>query len=136
MSRIADLTIRETLLEPELVLPSQVNDGAGGHCQGERSLMFEILASALHDLDSPVIRVREDAERWLLSPSIGLVTCRDACDFLLIEYESLRSKVEKGMGFLRHRRGKDPESFNRALERAPTRDRRFYQVPLLAERES
>lgn len=140
-TRVEVLSIRENQLEPELTLPIQVPSNDGGRCQGERNLCFELLAGALHDLDSPVIAIREAAESWLLRGSIGQFTARDTCDYLGVSWLLLRDKVQAGMKLLRSRRDSSG-IHNRvvfpshAMERAPTRDKRFLNLPLFGERES
>ncbi len=67
--------------------------------------MFEILASALHDLSSRCGVVKGDALEWIRLGDVGYVTCRDCCDFMGIDYPLLRQKVSDGLKLERALRG-------------------------------
>lgn len=103
---IADLSIREYLLENDTWLPSQVLSTNGSRCLPERSLLFELLVGALHDLDHKREKIRRRALRWLLSSSYhSPFTCAQVCDYLHLDHQSLKTKVKAGLlRLLRSRR--------------------------------
>lgn len=121
-----EATVKDWLLQDWLLLPSQLSERENVLAQGERSLMFELLAGALHDLGSPSGIVRRQAERWLLEPSRGAITCGDVCAYLGIEYQLLNQAVSRGVKFLQSRRGVViPTGPPSRVQRTHTRDRRF-----------
>lgn len=84
---------------PEQTIPLPVRG------RGERALIHELICGALHDLDSPAIQVQENAAQWILKGDTGAINARDACDFVGVDYEALRIRVEAGLVFRRRRRG-------------------------------
>jgi len=128
---MSDLAIRDNL-EPETWLPSQVPRSNGQLCLPERNMLFELLAGALHDLDSNSETIRRRATRWLVSGKYKApFTCREVCDYLGLDHSSLRRKVKAGLRLLRSRRDSairhhvsDEMQFNsREIERSSTRMR-------------
>lgn len=123
-----ELVVKDFLLQDWMLLPTQLASREQTLARGARNLMFELLASALHDLDSPAAPIRRQAEKWLLAPDRGALTCGDVCAYLNIEYSLLQQRVRRGIRFLRSRRtsvvipASSPPS---RLVRNHTRDRRF-----------
>lgn len=120
-----ELVVKDYLLQDWMLLPTQLAARENTAARGARNLMFELLASALHDLDSPAPAIRRQAERWLLSPDRGALTCGEVCAYLAIEYSLLQQRVRRGIRFLRSRRTSVLNQAPSREARTHTRDRRF-----------
>jgi hypothetical protein len=91
------LVLKQKELEPEQMLPAQFFRYDGCRAVGERKLMFELLAGALHDLDSPDKIIRSYSARWLLSGDRGDLTCEAVCEFLNLDYDALIVRIKAGL---------------------------------------
>jgi hypothetical protein len=86
----------DSLFSLSFLRPEQFFSTWNQRAIGERKMILHLLRGAFLDLQHGKKHVKARAIAWLYFGDVGYMTCKDACEFLGLDYEWVRSAALGG----------------------------------------